>query len=108
MVKNLPTNAGDRRGFDPWIGKIPWSRKWQSTPIFLPGKFHGQRSLEVYSLWGCKESDTTEGLSVHTSHTKPHGQPLHSPRAGHRSRFVGPWDRFKEVVRRRRREGAGH
>ena len=34
-----------RRGFDPWIGKMPWRRKWQSTPVFLPGESHGQRSL---------------------------------------------------------------
>ena len=34
-----------RGGFDPWVGKIPWSRKWQSAPVFLPGKFHGQRRL---------------------------------------------------------------
>ena len=48
-----------RRGFHPWIRKILWSRKWQPTPVFLPGKFHGQRSLEGYSLWGHKESDMT-------------------------------------------------
>ena len=36
--------------FDPWVGKIPWRRKWQCTPVFLPGRFHGQRSLE-----GCKK-----------------------------------------------------
>ena len=48
-----------RRGFDPWIGKLPWSRKWQPTPGFLPGKSHGQRSLEGYCLWVAKESDTT-------------------------------------------------
>ena len=41
-------------------GKIPWSRKWQPTLIFLPGKFHRQRSLVGYSLWGRKESDMTE------------------------------------------------
>ena len=41
-----------RRGFNPWVGKIPWSRKWQHTPIFLPGKFHRQRSLMGYSPWG--------------------------------------------------------
>ena len=41
-----------RHGFDPWVRKIPWRRKWQSTPIFLPGKFHGQRSLVGYRLWG--------------------------------------------------------
>ena len=38
-----------RHGFNPWVGKIPWSRKWQPTPIFLPGKFHGQRRLAGYS-----------------------------------------------------------
>ena len=42
------------RRFDPWVGKIPWSRKWQPTPIFMPGKSHGQRSLEGYSPWGLK------------------------------------------------------
>ena len=35
-----------------------------TTPVFLPGKFHGQRSLAAYSLWGCKELDTTEQLST--------------------------------------------
>ena len=38
--------------FDPWIGKIPWRRKWQPIPVFLPGKSHGQRSLVGYSPWG--------------------------------------------------------
>ena len=51
--------------FNPWVWKIPWSRKWQPTPIFLPGKSHGQRTLVGYSPWGCKESDTTE--QEHTS-----------------------------------------
>ena len=51
MVKNPPANAGDikRRGFDPWVGKIPWRRAWQPTPVVLPGKPHGQRSLAGYS-----------------------------------------------------------
>ena len=40
--------------FAPWVGKIPWRRKWQPTPVFLPEKSHGQRSLEGYSLWGHK------------------------------------------------------
>ena len=43
--------------FDPWVGKIPWRRKWQPTPVFLPGKSHGQRSLEGYSPCGHKELD---------------------------------------------------
>ena len=41
-----------RPGFIPWVGKIPWRRKWQSTPVFLPGESHGQRSLAGYSPWG--------------------------------------------------------
>ena len=51
------------RGFDPWVGKIPWRRKWYPIPIFLPGKSHGQRRLVGYSPWGHKESDTTEQLN---------------------------------------------
>ena len=49
MVKNPAANAGDARdvGSDPWVGKIPWSRKWHPTPIFLPGKFHGQRNWQA-------------------------------------------------------------
>ena len=42
--------------------KISWRRKWRPTPVFLPEKYHGQRSLVGYSPWGCKESDTTERL----------------------------------------------
>ena len=49
--------------FDPWVGKIPWRRKWQPTPVFLPGEFHGQRSLAGYSPWDGKESDTTVRLT---------------------------------------------
>ena len=70
MIKNLPAKAGDTRdacSFDPWVGKSPWSRKWQDTPIFLPGKSYGQRGLEGYSLWGHKESDMAE--HTHTTHT---------------------------------------
>ena len=52
-----------RPGFNPWVGKIPWRRKWQPTPVLLPGKSHGLRSLAGYSPWGRKESDTTERLS---------------------------------------------
>ena len=43
-----------RPGFYPWVRKIPWERKWQPTPVVLPEKFHGQRSLVGYSLWGCR------------------------------------------------------
>ena len=48
-------NAGDGQ-FNTWVGKIPWRRKWQPTPKPLPGKFHGQRSLEGYSPWSCKRT----------------------------------------------------
>ena len=58
VVKNLPAKAGDmRHGFDPWVRKI-WRKTWQSTPGFLPGE--SQKSLEGYSPWSFKESDTTE------------------------------------------------
>ena len=49
-----------RRGFEPWVRKIPWGRKWQPTLVFLSGESHGQRRLVGYSLWGHKELDTTE------------------------------------------------
>ena len=62
MVKNPPAYAGDARdeGFDPWVRKILWRRKWQHTPVFLLGESHGWRKLEGYSPWCHKESDTTE------------------------------------------------
>ena len=63
VVKNPPTNAVDIRdagSFIPWVGKIPWRRAWQPTPVFLPEESHGQRSLVGQSSGGCKESDTTE------------------------------------------------
>ena len=49
-----------RHRFNSWIGKIPWRRKWQPTPVFLSTESHGQRSLLDYSPWDCKESDMTE------------------------------------------------
>ena len=55
-----PCRRRKRHGFDPWAGKIPWRRKWQPAPVFLPEKFHGRRSPAGYSPWGCKELDTTE------------------------------------------------
>ena len=55
-VKNLPAMR------ETWVGKIPWRRKWQPNSVFLPGEFHGQRSLVGYSPWGCKELDMTERL----------------------------------------------
>ena len=60
VVKNPSANAGDGRGFYPWVGKIPWRRKRQPTPVLLPGKCYGQRSLASFSPRGCKELDMIE------------------------------------------------
>ena len=54
-----------RPRFDLWVRKIPWRRKWQPTPVLLPGKSHARRSLVGCSPWGRKESDTTERLHFH-------------------------------------------
>ena len=54
QVKNLP--AMPESGFEPWVGKVPWKRKCQSTPVFVPGEPHGQRSLGGYSPWGHRET----------------------------------------------------
>ena len=53
-----------RRRFNPWLWKIPWRRKWQPTPVFLPGKSHGQRSLAGSVQGGQKELDTTEHTRI--------------------------------------------
>ena len=63
VVKNLPVcqcRRCWRRTFNPWVRKIPWRRKWQTTPVLLPGKLHGERSLGGYRPWGCKESGMTQ------------------------------------------------
>ena len=62
--KSICIHCGRPR-FNSWIGKIPWRRKWQPTPVLLPGKSHAWRSLVGYSPWGCKELDTTERLHFH-------------------------------------------
>ena len=60
--------------FNPWVRKIPWRRKWQPTPVFLPGEFPGQRNLLGYSPQGHKKSDTT-GATYHALDGLVH--PLH-------------------------------
>ena len=52
-------------GFNPWVGKIPWRRKWQPTPVLLPGKYHEWWEPVGYSPWGRKELKTTERLHFH-------------------------------------------
>ena len=68
MVKNLPANAGDMGSIPRWR-RSPWRRKWQPTPVFLPGKFHGQRRLVGYSLGGSKELSMIEHAHTHSSFT---------------------------------------
>ena len=58
---------GDGTRFNPWVRKIPWRRQWHATPVLLPGKSHGWRSLVGCSPWGHTESDTTEQLHFHFS-----------------------------------------
>ena len=69
--KESACNVGDRSSI-PGSGRSFWRRAWQSTAVFLPGESHGQRSLASYNLWGCKESDTTEGLTLSLSLTSVH------------------------------------
>ena len=58
VSKESACNTGDSFNF--WVWKIPWRRKWQPTPVFLPGEPHGQRSLAGYRPQGCKELDRTD------------------------------------------------
>ena len=64
----------------PWVGKISWRREWLPTPVSLPGESHGQGSLVDYSPWGCRESDTTDRLtlSLHLGFRCPSWQRLES------------------------------
>ena len=70
VVKNLPVKCRRRKKirFYPWVGKIPCRRKWQPTPVFLPGESHGQRSLVGYSAWSHKKLDMIEA-TYYTRHT---------------------------------------
>ena len=80
VVKNLPVHAGDPRDkFNPWVRKIPWSRKRHSIPVFLPGELRGQRSQGRHSSRGPEELDRTEGLSTQPVVTRQVRQPLEKP-----------------------------
>ena len=96
----------DKTYFVRLLGEL-WRRKWQPTPVFLPGKSHGQRSLVGYSPWGCKELDTIERLhSLHTLSlekamatpalpTPNSPPPVFLPGESHRQRSLvghGPWE----------------
>ena len=67
---HLPCRRHRRHGFNPWVGKIPWRRKWQPTPVFLSGESQGQRSLADYSPKGYKDSDITKCACTHTLRVK--------------------------------------
>ena len=85
MVKNLP--AMERPGFDPWVRKISWRRKWQLTPVFSPGEVHEQRSLADYSPWSCRVRHdwvsstfiSTQGQVAIRWHTKIFWEAMVSP-----------------------------
>ena len=93
-----------RRAFDPWVGKIPWRRKWQPTPVFLPGKFQGHRSLAHYSPWGHKELDMTEWLNNNNTlihlvvQENRHKDPTQSSIRG--TSLVVPWLRLHLPMKR--------
>ena len=70
-----------RLRFDPWVGKIPWRRTWQPTPVFLPGELHGWRSLVGYSPWGPQELDPMEQLSMQHMYKIDDESLLESPRS---------------------------
>ena len=63
-----------RHRFDPWVREISWRRAWQPIPVFLPGEFHGQRSLVAYSPRDRKETDMTKRLTHTHTHTHTHTQ----------------------------------
>ena len=71
VVKNLPAKPEDisNAGSNLWVGKILGGRKWQPTPVFLPGKSHGQRILAGHSPWGCKKSNSAWEIEHARTHT---------------------------------------
>ena len=68
--------------FDPWVGKIPWRRAWQPTPVFLPGESHGQRSLVGYSPWGCRLRHNWTNLACTHVHIEPWAWNYHWGKTG--------------------------
>ena len=70
-IKHCPCVSGDVE-FNPWARKITWSRKQQPTPVFLPGKFHGQRSLAGYSPWNLRVGRYWACVCMHTHTQEDH------------------------------------
>ena len=79
-----------RHVFNHCVKKISWRRKWQQTPLFLPGKLHWQKNLVGYSLWGYKEWGMTERLSPHT-HTSTHTHTLFACKLNKQGDSIEPW-----------------
>ena len=73
------------RGFNPWVRKIPWGRKWHPTLVFLPGNSRGQRSLAGYRPWSHKELDPAEQLNTH----------IHTHSIISRASQVAQWQRVR-------------
>ena len=90
-------NAG-RTEFNPWVRKILWRRNWQPTPVFLPGKSRGQRSLKGYSPWGLNESDTTKWLHfpIQGTHMCSEARAVFLSSVSHLTKLLNPrrrsWD----------------
>ena len=91
-----------RHRFDPWVGKIPWRKKWKPTPVLLPGKFHGQRSLVGYSPWGHKEADMTERACA-CAHVHAHTHTCTQPIMPRKKKSKRPENSLK-VQRKRERK----
>ena len=73
IVRVNSDSAHRRYGFNAWVGRILWRKKWQPTPVFWSGQSHGQRSLEGYSPWGPKSQTQ---LSTNSTHTHTHTRTL--------------------------------
>ena len=91
VVENLLSTMPEIR-FDPCVRKIPWRRKWQPTPVFLPEEFCGQRGLVGYSPWGRKESDTTEQLPLTLS---PSADAAERVSGTHPASWISCWKYWK-------------
>ena len=104
--------------FDPWVGKIPWRRTWQPTPVFLPGESHGQRTLAGYSTWCHKESDTTEASQhtrMHAMSQAPESQmgqftphSTEAQRPGRQGGRLQQWEARRMLMFPTEARGAGH
>ena len=92
VVRNMPAKAGGckRHGFHPWVGKIPWRRKWQATPVFLPEEYHGQRSWmgEVHRVAkSCTQLSIWAEFSKESYRTQTTGSPTPTPQM---SKHIAP------------------